>query len=182
MDNEEIPEELETNVECPSCGKNLFLTYYATEIAYEEKVTIQTFFCKSCLYKTSTILPNEERKPKQIYFKISSPDDLRIVVYRSPKASIFIPELGAEILAGKASQGEITTVEGIIYRIKTHFEMMARDEEESKDIKRMSETIDNILEGKEEDFTIIIEDPSGKSKINSSRAIELELKDSSSEK
>ena len=44
-------------------------------------------------------------------------DDLRVVVYRSPQARVVIPEIGAEIEPGEISDGEVTTVEGVVTRI-----------------------------------------------------------------
>lgn len=176
-DESNLPVEIETNVECPSCGKNLFLIFYNTEIAYEERITIQTYFCKSCLYKNSTVLKEGADRPQRTELKVSRPEDLRIIIYRAPEASILIPEIEAEIFPGEASQGEITTVEGLIYRMREKIDIMEKDPEDMKTWNAVRKKLDDMLDGKLSDFTVVLEDPTGKSVINSSKAVVVDLKE-----
>lgn len=175
-DESDLPTEIETNVECPACGENLFLIFYNTEIAYEERITIQTYFCKSCLYKNSTVLKEGKNKPQRTELKVSRPDDLRIIIYRAPEASILIPEIEAEVFPGEASQGEITTVEGLIYNLRKKIDLMEKDPEDAAQLKKVKDKLDEMLEGKLPDFTVVLEDPTGKSVINSSKAVVIDLK------
>jgi zinc finger protein len=91
---------------------------------------------------------------------------LKTIVYRSPDASVKIPELDAEISPGIASKGYITTVDGILTSIKEKLSIMGDNE----NINFLRERIEGIISGAEGNITIIIDDDSGKSKINSSRA------------
>ncbi len=158
-------EEIKTDSICPNCGNYLYYIENTTEIAYEGKITIHTFHCKSCYYKNIIIDRHDREKPKIIKLRVTNKNDLKAIVYRSPEAYIIIPELDAEIAPGIASNGYITTVEGIIVSIKDKLSLMGTGEE----INYLRQRIDGILSGTEEKITIIIDDDSGKSKINSSK-------------
>lgn len=174
-EDENIPQEFQTNIKCPTCGEDMFLIYYSTEIAFEEGINIETYYCKKCLYKQSSVSPRERGDPVHTSLKINRPDDLKVVVYRSPEAIIQIPEIEAEILPGNAAHGEITTVEGILYRMKEKIEIMEQDPEDSRIAQKVKESLEIILNGGKPDITVVIEDPSGKSRINSSRALRREM-------
>ena len=171
--DEEIPREFETETTCPSCGAKLFFIFYRTRISYEEAVEIETFFCKKCLYKSSQIKPIEREEPKKLVLAIRNHDDLRIILYRSPEAKIEIPELEAEITPGEVSTGEITTVEGVITKLKEKIELFDEEDADINELNALKDRIHGILQGSDESFTLVIDDPTGKSRINSSRVITL---------
>lgn len=168
---EDSPTEFQTEMECPSCGEKLFFIFYRTKINYEEAVEIETFFCKSCLYKSSQIKPLEEDTPKKLVLEVRNHADLRIILYRSPYATIQIPELDAEINPGEKSTGEITTIEGVITRLQEKIDIFDEEDADPSEITRLKNRINGILEGGSEAFTLVIDDPTGKSRINSSRVI-----------
>lgn len=176
-EDENIPQEFQTNIKCPSCGEDLFLIYYSTEISFEEGINIETYYCKKCLYKQSSVVPRERGEPVYTSLKVNRSDDLRVVVYRSPEAIVQIPEIEAEILPGNAAYGEITTVEGILYRILEKLGIMEHDPEDAEIAQRVKKSLEMILNGGKPDITIVIEDPSGKSRINSSRAVRKKLEE-----
>lgn len=171
MGEEEIPQEFETNVKCPSCGEDMFLIYYNTEISYEAGIRIETYYCKKCLFKQTSVIPRERGDPIRTSLKLRSPDDLKVVVYRSSEAVLQIPEIEAEILPGNAASGEITTIEGILYRIREKLGIMSNDPESEEKADHVGKMLDGILKGEKPELTIVMEDPSGKSRINSSRAL-----------
>ncbi len=175
--DEEVPSEFQTETACPSCGEKLYFIFYRTRVNYEEAVEIETFFCKKCLYKSSQIRPIEKEAPKKLVLEIRNHDDLRTILYRSPEAKIEIPELEAEIDPGEISTGEITTVEGILTRLLEKLDLF---DEEDVDINVLNQTkshIKGIIDGSGENFTFVIDDPLGKSRINSSRVIVLHKSD-----
>jgi zinc finger protein len=158
-------EEKKTESKCPNCNEFLYYIEADNDIPYEGKVTIHTYICKNCNYKNITIERHDKEDPKIIKFRIKNKNDLKTIVYRSPDASVQIPELDAEISPGIASNGYITTVEGILTSIKEKLSIMGDNE----NIDFLRQRIDGIISGVEEKITIIIDDNSGKSKINSSR-------------
>ena len=158
-------DEIKTDTLCPNCGDCLYYIEYTTEIAYEGKITIHTYHCKSCYYKNVTVDRHDKENPKIIKLKVTNKNDLKTIVYRSPDAYVRIPEIDAEIAPGIASNGYITTVEGIIVSIKDKLSLMGTGEE----INYLRQRIDGILSRAEEKVTIVIDDDTGKSKINSSK-------------
>lgn len=164
--------EIKTRNPCPVCGEVLYYIFYETKIAYEDEISIETYFCKICLYKTNKISSRAGNEPKRISVRIQSREDLRIILYRSSNGKLMIPEFGAEIEPGLESYGEITTVEAVLVKFLDKIDLMGKDDENSEEFDEIREKILRNLKGDTEPFTVIIEDPSGKSRINSSKAIE----------
>lgn len=117
-------------------------------------MTLISIVCSKCSYKSFDVLPSNVQSPKKLTLRIKTSDDLNILVARSSCATVKIPEIGAEIEPGTASPGFITTVEGILTRFKKYLK--------SESVHKI---IDELLNGKP--FTLIVEDPSGNSSINS---------------
>lgn len=168
-ETEKVP-EIETPVECPACGSKLFLTYQNTEIPYEGIINIQTYYCRKCLYKHTNIYPEKDDRSRTITFETERPEDVSIVVYRSPGGIIRIPEIDVDIFPGEESSGEITTIEGILLSIKDKIDMFIEDSEDRPRADQTVKFIEDVLGGKKTGVTLIIEDPTGKSIIHSSRA------------
>ncbi len=169
-DEEYTPQEFQTNVKCPNCGKDLYLIYYTTEIAYEEAISIETYYCKTCMFKQNSVTPLKKGDPLLTSIRVRSSDDLRVIIYRSPEAVLRIPELDAEILPGDNASGEITTVEGILQRLLDKVEFVGDDSEDIEKMEEARSRLGDTLHGRDRDLTILIEDPSGKSRISSSKA------------
>lgn len=170
---EDPPKEFQTETECPSCGEKLFFIYYRTRISYEEAVEIETYFCKKCLYKSSKIRPIERDLPKKLVLEVRNHDDLRIILYRSPEATVEIPELAAEITPGEISTGEITTVEGVLTKLREKLDLFDEEDADIEVLTALRDRIQGMLDGSDESFTLVLDDPTGKSRINSSRVITL---------
>ncbi len=159
-------EEIKTESRCPNCNEFLFYLEADNDIPYEGKITIHTYICKKCSYRNVTVERHDRESPKIIKFRIKNKNDLKTIVYRSPDASVQIPELDAEISPGIASKGYITAVEGILTSIKEKLTIMG----DGEDVNYLRQRIEGIISGAEEKVTIVIDDDSGKSRINSSRA------------
>ena len=106
-------------------------------------------------------------------FQVRNHDDLRTVLYRSPEARISIPELEADIEPGEISTGEITTIEGILSQILDKLQLLDEEDASPEDLRAIREKIYGIIQGSGETFTFVIDDPMGKSRINSGRVITL---------
>ncbi|MCL4451960.1 MAG: ZPR1 zinc finger domain-containing protein [Candidatus Thermoplasmatota archaeon] len=166
----EPPPEIETTMKCPVCGKNLFLIYFTTTIPYEGKIVINTYVCHNCMYKNPQVYSEGQEKKEKITLRITEPDDLSVLVYRSPKASIIIPELDAEILPGDDSRGDLTTVEGILLTIYDRLDLFMGDQENENKINAIRNRLSNVKESAI-GLTIIIQDDSGLSRINSPKSV-----------
>ncbi len=175
--DEDIPTEFETDNPCPACGSKLYFIFYRTRITYEEAVEIETFFCKKCLYKSTQVRQIEREEPKTLVLEIRNHDDIRTILYRSPEAKIQIPELEAEIEPGEISTGEITTVEGILSHILEKLQLFDDNDTDPDSLARITKRIRGIIDGSGEKFTFVMEDPMGKSRINSGRVIVLKHTD-----
>lgn len=98
------------------------------------------------------MFPEKEHGPRTLTFKVNEDKDLNVLVARSSTSTVIIPELPLEIKPGPASQGIITTVEGILLRVKDVFG------------KRTTKVNELLLK---KNFTLIIHDPKGTSAIDS---------------
>ena len=76
-------------------------------------MTLFAFYCTKCGYRGSDVFPEKVKEPRTLKLRVEKREDLNILIARSSTATIRIPEIGAEINPGPASQGFITTVEGI---------------------------------------------------------------------
>ncbi|MCL6090868.1 MAG: ZPR1 zinc finger domain-containing protein [Candidatus Thermoplasmatota archaeon] len=169
--SEEFPKEFDTESICPSCGKKLTFIFHRTKISYEEAIEIESYFCKSCLYKSNEIRSLEREEPKKLVFGIRNSGDIRTILYRSPEARIEIPELNVDIEPGEISTGEITTVEGVLQGILEKIDLFDEEDADVEVLRNLKERIQGIINGNGENFTLVIDDPRGKSRINSSRVI-----------
>jgi zinc finger protein len=170
--SDDMPVEFKTEAPCPSCGKDLYFIFYRTTISYENAIEIETYFCKNCLYKSTRTIPLDLLEEKKISFLVSKHDDLRTILYRSQEARLELPEFGITIDSGENSQGSITTVEGVLQDILDKLDLFVTPDDEYEKLDLLRGTIKGILAGDNHAFTIIVDDPLGKSKIASSRAVE----------
>ncbi|WP_317896452.1 ZPR1 zinc finger domain-containing protein [Pyrofollis japonicus] len=161
----------EAVVTCPICGsKSLRITDYLYDLPLVGKIILTTGKCEKCGYKYNDVRLAEAKPPQRIILKVEDEDDLNALVVRASSASIIIPEKGLEMHPGPASQGFITTVEGLLERFREAIELACKDPEASKE--KCNELLEWIKRAKEgqEDFTVIIEDPEGVSTIVSPKA------------
>lgn len=147
---------------CPVCHKETFvIKEYLYEAPKVGKLELSVWECENCGYRVRDIKPFETLSPIRLEMKVNGKEDLNTFVYRSAFASVFIPELGVEITAGTAYQGVVTTIEGILEIIVDQIEDC--NEKTCKDLFEAKEG--------EKPFTLIIEDPSGLSFIQSEKVI-----------
>ncbi len=155
------------SVTCPCCGKDMEIREIPYEVPYFGEIVIITIRCSSCGYRfTDVIIPHEHGR-KKYRIKISR-ETLNKRVIKSSTAYIRIPELEIEVIPGGISQGIVTNVEGILYRIEEVLEMAANfyreDEEKRKKCLELIEKVRKLRNG-EMEATLEIEDPTGNSAI-----------------
>lgn len=169
-DNQLPPREIETNVPCPVCGANLYFVVYETDIPYEGNIIIQTSMCRRCFYKDTSIQRVDDLSPVKIMFTVAGESDLNVVVYRSPRARVSIPEIGVEIEPGSSYSGDITTVEGLLMSVRDRMIFISDDLEDEKKFSDIMEKLNSVLDGSGPPLTLSLMDESGISRIASHKA------------
>jgi zinc finger protein len=153
----------EHKVKCPLCGKNtLIISYYTYEAPLIGKILIETGKCINCGFRWSDVSIAESQGPKTLTFKVNGRKELNALVVKASSATIKIPELGVEVKPGPAAPGYITTIEGIIQRILDHVpsECFTTSSECHEKVKILEKAMKGDIK-----FTLILEDPLGKSTI-----------------
>lgn len=173
--NKESSMEVLEGEHCVFCKKNtLTLREAEREIPYFGKIAIFSMTCENeeCGYHKADVESLEKNDPVKVSFTVSTEDDLNVRVIKSSFAKITIPRIGS-IEPGEASNGYITTVEGVINRIKKQIEIIrdnAEDNTDRKKAKNLLKKLNKTLMGQEE-LTIKLEDPTGNSAIISEKTV-----------
>ena len=166
-------------VKCPTClvGELKILSDQVT-IPHFGDIVISTMICPKCGYRTSDVIPMENRTPKRYSIIIDDPDKLNKRIVRSGTSTVSIPEIGARIDPGLFSEGFVTNIEGIFRRFQEILNQLLRDMQGTEISQDRIEQKDRALElvgllgsyidGRvpEDGFlTLVIEDPMGNSAI-----------------
>lgn len=156
-------------MDCPCCGHQLELFTQTYDIPYFGMVLQSTLLCV-CGYKFVDVYPYEEKEPTRYILEISESELISRVV-KSSTCIIQVPELGVRIDPGPVSEGIVTNVEGILYRIEQVLKTAIHwgSSEQKKEGKRILKKLKRVLRGTET-VTLILEDPRGFSCIISERA------------
>jgi len=166
----------ENVVKCPICGKeSMSVKIFLYDVPYFGKVVLESGKCSKCGFKWSDVGMLEAARPKRIIVKVKEPKDLNALVIKAAPATVKIPELGIEIFPGPAAPGYITTIEGVLQRVIDHAPSECLDE--SNPCHEKIKTIRRAMNG-DDVFTLIIEDPSGRSAVKGegTEVIEEELR------
>ena len=161
--------------QCPTCNSKMIIRDYIRDIPHAGRVIISHGKCDHCKFKYSDIRMLESRGPQRLKIRVCGENDLNILVIRASTARVLIPELGVSIDPGPSSQGFLTTIEGILFRIKEILEFIRDDEDvDPSEWNKKYRLICDALNGRLE-FTLEIIDPHGVSKIISEREIREDL-------
>lgn len=150
-------------VNCLNCGEKSFrIRLFVYDVPHFGKVLLEVGTCDKCSFRRSDVSILEVSEPIRIVVKVTSDKELNALVVKSSTASIYIPELGIEITPGPAAPGYITTVEGILHRVLDHIPSECFDEKSHCyfKVKEIKDAIDGKIP-----FTLIIEDPFGRSDV-----------------
>jgi len=140
------------------------------------EVSVTTFICDHCGYRSTDVIPVEARPPARYSCKVDGDPSLSIRIIRSSTGTIRIPEIGVRIDPGTVSEGYITNSEGVLNRVETIIDQvlkeanraLERGEDEPANKEKASRCMalnDRIKAAKEgnDSLTIILEDPLGNS-------------------
>ncbi|OYT49762.1 MAG: hypothetical protein B6U73_04965 [Desulfurococcales archaeon ex4484_204] len=148
---------------CINCGKDSFkVSFFIYKTPYFGDILLEVGLCSNCGYRRSDVSIINFGAPKRIVAKVVKESDLNALVVKASSARIFIPELGIEVKPGPAASGYITTIEGVLERVLDNIPSECFNED-SPCFKRVLE-IKRAIKG-EIAFTLIIEDPLGRSDI-----------------
>jgi zinc finger protein len=169
-DFEQVPTEIESL--CVNCEQNGVTKLLMIKIPLYKEVILMSFHCDHCGYMNNEIQSAGKIQEQGIRYvvKICDKKDLNRQVVKSEYAGIRIPEVDFEIPSG-TQPGEVTNVEGIITRT---IEALSYDQEKRKILLNVqANQIDdfivrlNRLLKAEDEFTLIVDDPSGNSYVES---------------
>ncbi len=150
---------------CPACRSEIVLEVYRHDTPVEGTVIILVANCKNCGYKCREVVPTTIRdKGVEIEIDTSLPEVLKVTLYRSPYAHIYIPDLSIEVVPGPANPGEITTVEGLLLYIAENLYPLC---DTMDDPPRCYDVVSKLINSANGLYglKIIIRDPSGLSTI-----------------
>ncbi len=166
MSESSAGEAIFRNQKCPICKEDtLNLTQKEYEIEFYGPAILLTALCERCKFTYKDVLLLTSSEPSIMKLKVTS-EELNATVVKSSTATILIPELKTKITPGPASEGYITTVEGVLDRIEEAAWLMLSSLKGLKKEKciKFLEGLQKAKNG-EKEFTLIIKDPYGKSII-----------------
>jgi len=162
-----------TGQQCMMCGANeLTLREDELDIPYFGRVAVFGMSCTACGYKKSDLEPIEQREGAEYTFEVTCEADLNVKVIKSGSATLKIPRMITQE-PGPSSNGYITTVEGVLERVKAAIQTSI-DGEDDKAVrtkgKNQIKKLNNVLAGRDT-IKLSIKDPSGCSSIVSDKAV-----------
>jgi len=167
------PTEIESL--CVNCGNNGLTKLLLTKIPHYKEVILMSFSCDECGFSNNEIQSGGviQEKGVRLELTVKTQRDLSRQVVKSDFASVCVPDIQLEI-PPMSQKGEITTVEGILTRTLTGLEQdqpvrKHMDPDGYQQIEEFAQKIKNLLE-MENEFRIVIEDPSGNSFIENPSA------------
>ncbi|MGC9118316.1 MAG: ZPR1 zinc finger domain-containing protein [Thermoproteus sp.] len=156
----------QTVTRCPVCGANTFnYTEFLYDAPYFGNIVVSTGFCRTCGYRFFDVDYAESGNPTRVVFKAEDGDDVsKSLLIRSKTGSVRSPDLGFSLEPGPQAEPFVTTVEGLLYRALDYAERLKVLEPESA--QRVDEFMERVRKAIEAGgFTLIVEDPLGKSVV-----------------
>ncbi|KRY79793.1 Zinc finger protein ZPR1 [Trichinella pseudospiralis] len=125
-DPEQVPSEIESL--CMNCHETGITKILVTKIPLWKEVILLSFECDKCGYKNNEVSSGGKVQEfgLRLQLKILNKLDLNRQIVKSEYATVSLPELEFEIPAGEHT-GEITTIEGIIWRAKSSLSEVIED-------------------------------------------------------
>ncbi|XP_076876607.1 zinc finger protein ZPR1 [Brachyhypopomus gauderio] len=155
---------------CMNCYENGKTRLLLTQIPFFKEIIISSFTCSHCHWTNTEIQSAGRIQEHGISYtlKIKSKEDMNREVVKTDSATIRIPELDFEIPAF-TQKASLSTIEGLLDRAVAGLEQdqpirQATDPEVAHKIDQFIQRLKK-LKDVEEEFTLIIDDPSGNSFI-----------------
>lgn len=160
---------------CMNCYKNGTTRLLLTRIPFFREIIVSSFTCDHCHWSNTEIQSAGQIQEQGVCYtlKITTKQDLNREVVKADSATTRIPELDFEI-PPFTQKGSLSTVEGLLDRAVSGLEQEqpARREADPEVAARIDEFIRKLrnLKDVEEEFTFVIEDPSGNSFVENPMA------------
>ena len=170
MSEKATEEEEQIAFNCPRCSEGkILLKQSVYDLPDEEKMLILKFECDKCDYINNDIIPIEtKRAPGIMTLTVSSEEDLKSKVYRSPTGKLEIPELELVVDPGPAAKFYYTNIEGILFRfegaVAIYRKNLDEDDSQKDEIDAILMDLKAAMVGKFQ-FTLRIIDSAGGSYI-----------------
>jgi zinc finger protein len=155
---------------CPVCKEgNVLMQKTIYELPDKDQMLIIKFECNQCNFTTNDIIPlTTNFEPGIKILKIENEEDLKSKIYRSPVATLEIPELELVVEPGPAADFYYTNIEGILLRfqdaVSIYKKGLQKNDAEMNEIEEILNNIEKALRG-EFKFTLKITDTGGGSYI-----------------
>ncbi|XP_042365419.1 zinc finger protein ZPR1 [Plectropomus leopardus] len=160
------PTEIESL--CMNCYQNGMTRLLLTKIPFFKEVIVSSFSCANCSWSNTEIQSAGRIQDQGVCYtlKVKTKQDLNREVVKADSATTRIPELDFEI-PPFTQKGALSTIEGVLDRAVAGLEQdqPARRAADAEVADRIEEFIQKLKKLKEvdEEFTVVIEDPSGNS-------------------
>ena len=153
-------------LDCPICKEHsLELHQTLIDIPYFGPVQIISTKCSKCGTKNINYYIIEEQEARRFTFTITREQQLRCRVFQSPAGTIKIPEFKFLLEPGSNSSGFVSNVEGVLLQVSSTIDTLKQWKPDKVDeLSLLAHKVELALKG-EHPFTLIIEDPTGKSGI-----------------
>ncbi|XP_030647950.1 zinc finger protein ZPR1 isoform X2 [Chanos chanos] len=172
-DDEMQPTVLESL--CMNCYQNGTTRLLLTKIPFFKEIIISSFTCANCHWSNTEIQSAGRIQEQGVTYslRVKSKEDMNREVVKADSATVRIPELDFEIPAF-TQKGSLSTIEGLIDRAVAGLEQdqpirRATDPAVAEKIEEFIEKLKKLKDVKEE-FTLIIDDPSGNSFVENPHA------------
>lgn len=154
---------LEVPIDDPECGSDSYIRILRRiDPTIGPQISIIAI-CPEKGYRYFEEIPEDIGGGRVLIVKVKGYEDLSRVFMRSRDATIMIPEIGLISTPKSAAADEILTVEGVLERYIDHLEPICDNTENPGKCREVVEWMKRAMKG-EESFTLIIEDPSGRSR------------------
>lgn len=155
---------------CMNCRENGVTRILLTTIPYFKEVAVMSFECKHCNTINNELQSVSDMQEKGIRYKVTCrrDEDLQRQVVKSEWSEIKIPEIEFEV---KRQPGLVTTIEGLLERAEAGMKQMMELNHNmgDEDKEKVKAFLAKLMKCKlmMEDFTLILDDSSGNSYIQS---------------
>ncbi len=162
--------EINYSFKCPICSEGkIEISKVTYDVPDGDKILIIKFECNLCNYSNNDIIPlTTNFTPGIMKLKVTSEDDLKSKIYRSPVGALEIPELELVVNPGPRADFYYTNVEGILFRfenaVSIYRKNLEKDDAQIEEIEKILQDLHKALKG-EFKFTLIITDTGGGSYI-----------------
>lgn len=167
------PTEIESL--CMNCYQNGMTRLLLTKIPFFKEIIVSSFSCANCGWSNTEIQSAGRIQDQGVCYtlKVKTKQDLNREVVKADSATTRIPELDFEI-PPYTQKGALSTVEGLLDRAVAGLEQdqparRAADPEVADKIEEFIQKLKKLKEV-ENEFTLVIEDPSGNSFVENPSA------------